>query len=353
MRSAFRPPKATATVMRGDERLILLAGDFHCHVTPPDGVPHVIRQLPETIALARQERLDFVVLTPHVRARFFMNDAARRATLRELGRLEKAAASYEDLIVVAGFEYTDFTYGHAGFAFGDLAHAVKRPRRFVERYVKSGGVVTINHPLLTPIPIPLIRYSTWDLSWRPLSNGKGRYPFDVRAIDRVANSYEAYNLAIAHLRDATLLNDQDASIEANLVAFDRKILRDKRRMTPVGGSDSHGHHLRATTFVLARDRTREAIAEAVRKGRVCIKSPEACSFMARREGGPWAIVGDEITTNPDRPTTIEIRAPRGATIYKNGAEVPSPITVAPGRCTLIRAKIGRGFSAPIYVGCGF
>ena len=49
----------------------ILAGDFHCHVSPPERDQEANRDLAETVVLARQEHLDFVVLTPHVRARFF------------------------------------------------------------------------------------------------------------------------------------------------------------------------------------------------------------------------------------------------------------------------------------------
>ena len=57
----------------------LLAGDFHCHVQPPDSEGEVSRGVPETIELARRERLDFVVLTPHVWARFFQEPTLRAA----------------------------------------------------------------------------------------------------------------------------------------------------------------------------------------------------------------------------------------------------------------------------------
>src|SRR5689334_22564431 len=44
----------------------LLAGDLHCHVLPPDSPQEVTRTVAETIDLAADEHLDFVVLTPHV-----------------------------------------------------------------------------------------------------------------------------------------------------------------------------------------------------------------------------------------------------------------------------------------------
>ncbi len=67
----------------------ILAGDFHCHVSPPDWNQEANRDLAETVVLAKKEHLDFVVLTPHVRARFF----STRVTVAESWTRSPACAT--------------------------------------------------------------------------------------------------------------------------------------------------------------------------------------------------------------------------------------------------------------------
>lgn len=349
MLAAHRPRPERRILRRGDETLRILAGDFHCHLTPPDGAPHVVRGLDETVALARRERLDFVVLTPHVRARTLHFEEVRARLIEAQRRVRDVRGGP---VLIFGFEYTDFSYGHAGLAFGDLEVALDAAHEsddgaFVRAYLASGGIATINHPLLLPVDTP-IAVSTWDLSWRPMIE-PGRYPADLEYLDRHAITYEAFNLAISDLRDRFLFFDPDRSIRRVLAAFDAKIVRDRRRMTPVGGSDSHGHHLRATTFVLASANTERAIAEAVRRGRTCIRSPEACRTMIRVDGGPWAIVGDARSGR-----RVEVRAPGGAEVLVNGRPVEgTAFDVDPAACSIVRARVGLGYSAPFYVNCDF
>src|SRR5687768_13805790 len=82
MTSAYRSPPLRL-IGESEQSLELLAGDFHCHVSPPDGPSHVARGLQATIDLANRERLDFVVLTPHVRARFYQFAEGRESVLAE------------------------------------------------------------------------------------------------------------------------------------------------------------------------------------------------------------------------------------------------------------------------------
>ncbi len=156
MLGAERPRTPRAFVRRGDETLRVLAGDFHCHVTPPDGEPHVVRDLEATVELAREQALDFVVLTPHVRART-LHLPEVQARLRA-GR-DAARAVRGGPVMIFGFEYTDFSWGHAGMAFGDLDAALEAAPRsedaFVRAYLASGGLATINHPLLVPVDTPI------------------------------------------------------------------------------------------------------------------------------------------------------------------------------------------------------
>src|SRR5690348_7479131 len=124
MTSAYRPPdveragfKDGSPVAAGaDEvsaRFQILAGDFHCHVSPPDWDQEANRDLAETVVLAKEEHLDFVVLTPHVGARFFQDEDRRRDELEALRGLREEIARQAPggPLLIAGFEYTDHRQG--------------------------------------------------------------------------------------------------------------------------------------------------------------------------------------------------------------------------------------------------
>lgn len=347
-------------------RYTLLAGDLHCHVTPPDRLPHVSRTPAETVALAREEKLDFVVLTPHVRAQFFLSEEARARTLAGLTALgqEVARLSRGGPLFIVGFEYTDFNYGHLGASFADLREVLaavpvdeawKKPGRFFEEYVRRGGMLVINHPLLTPLS-EVIPWASHDMSWSPFT-APGPYPAEVAAADRLAQGIEVYNLPIAELRDRFLLFDKHASMRAVLARADREILRRGRRLVPVGGSDSHSAHLRATTFVLSEARTPAAIREALLAGRTCVRDPAACSLEVRAASGPWQPVGSTLKN----VEMVHARARgEGIRVMVNGQEyvppgpgLPVTVPLEAGRCAVIRAVVGEGYSAPIYANCPF
>ena len=371
MKGAYRSPKLAPPIERGGLRL--LAGDFHLHVAPPDRGPHVVRSLEATVALAEREGLDFAVLTPHFRAPFFQDEEARVravAELRDLAarleRLERPEGGGASFYV--GFEYTDWVSGHAGAMFGDLeailaelpvAATRAAPERFFERWVETGGLLVINHPFLLPLDTA-IPVATWDLSWRPLHQ-PGPFPPEIEALHRLAQGWEAYNLQIAHLRDRLLLDDEERSLLDILAAMDREILRAERRIAPVGGSDSHSHHLRATTFVFARENSAEAIREAVVEGRTCVRSREACSLFVRSPGATVGVGG-----SLSGVTEVEVWIAAAPWRDRGRAELivrgePRPleprevtrVEVPEDRCTLIRARVGAGFSGPIYVNCPF
>jgi hypothetical protein len=363
MPTAYRPPPVVP-LESGETRYQVLAGDLHCHVSPPDSPTHVTRDLADTLDLARKERLDFVVLTPHVWSRFYLDDALRAATVvsqREL-RAEIARGT-GGVVVIPGLEYTDGQYGHAGLAFADVERVLEEvptrvarehPERFFERWVADGGLVVVNHPLLLPIRSSF-SFARENLSWRPWTS-PGPFPPEIQAIDRLAFGFEVYNLAVTELRDRHLVGYTDRTLLESMQRLDSEIVERGRRMTPVGGSDSHSHSLRATTFVLATERTSEAIHEALGAGRVCVRSPEACSFEARTPGGPWVGVGGAIAASD----SLEVRASGDASFVVDGTVAarsrgrePASVTLAPGRCHVVRAVVGAGLSAPVYVGCGF
>jgi predicted metal-dependent phosphoesterase TrpH len=364
MPSAYHPPLAPAAKVGSPYRV--LAGDLHCHVRPPDAAWHVTRDLGDTITLARKEKLDFVVLTPHVWSRFFGEQELRDravAASREL-RGAIAASNATDVMLIPGFEYTDGAYGHAGMAFADveqvlgevpLADAQADAGRFVERWVKDGGLYWVNHPLVLPIR-SIIPSARANLSWRPMT-GTGPFPADIAAIDRLAFGFEVFNLSVTEMRDRVLLDDTEHTLVDSLHRLDAEIVARGRRMTPIGGSDSHSHHLRATTYVLATAKTEDAVRDALAAGRVCVRSPEACSFEARLPGGEWVSVGESLAATD----AVEVRAHgEGITVVLDQEVVARPASDASARvatkidaCHVVRARVGQGFSAPVYVGCSF
>jgi hypothetical protein len=359
------PVRLGAVPGRPGARWQLLAGDMHCHVSPPDDPSDVSRGLEDTLRLARAEGLDFVVLTPHVWSRFYQREDLRAAVLSGQRWLRGALAELraDDVLFVPGFEYTDHEFGHVGVAFGDLERTLeslgaeearRAPERFFERYVDSGGVLVVNHPLVTPLD-SVVSMARADLSWRPFTT-KGPMPPEIAAVNRLAQGFEAYNLAVTHLRDRYLLGDTERSLRSTLALLDGEVVRRRRRMTPVGGSDSHSQHLRATTFLLAGGRDAAAVRDAVLAGRTCVRDAAACTFEARAPGAAWQPVGSAI----DGVDAVEVRAHGDdIEVLAAGVRAGAPesaevlrIATRRGACTPVRARVGAGFSAPVYVNCG-
>jgi hypothetical protein len=359
MASAYRPP-------RPEQRpgFVLLAGDLHCHVSPPDDPTHVSRGLAETVALARQEHLDFVLLTPHVVARFFDYDNRRDGIVSASRAIEEAVRDLApDLLVAMGAEYTDFEYGHLTMGFADIEailatlpreEARTHPERFFERWVSAGGILIVNHPFLTPTESPF-ESTQLNLSWRPFLES-GPFPREIEAASRMAQGIETYNLGVSHLRDGYLLHDPARSLGRATNVVQRIARLRGRRVAAIGGTDSHSSHLRAVTFVLAETRSLSGIRDAILGGRTCVRSPEACSFEARVDGGAWSPIGSSLPAG-----RVEVRG-RGdsITILRNGSVLARPrsgeavaLDVPPGTCTAFHAAIGEGISSPIYVACPF
>lgn len=345
----------------------VLAGDLHTHVLPPDPAWHVSRGFDETATLAEREGLDFVVLTPHVPSRFFV-DADDRAWVRasQAELRARIAERRSRVLFVPGMEYTDHRYGHVGLAFASVddvladvsvEQAEHDPARFFERWVARGGVLTINHPTLRGVPQAPFRELRYDMGWRAFFVPPPPVPPDIAWITEHAQTIETLNTSIAHLRDRYVVGDAERSLRESAHLADRVARAQHRRFTPVGGSDSHGSWLRATTWVLARERSIDAIRDALVSGRTCVRGPEACTFEARGDGGEWANVGSAIGSSR-ASRALEVRSEGGpATYYANGAIAAyarDGETVAidvPGTCTLVRAIVRESWSAPIFVDC--
>ncbi|EYF00473.1 hypothetical protein [Chondromyces apiculatus] len=387
------PADALAASARGGGYTVL-AGDLHCHVMPPDRYPHVSRTPAETVALAREEGLDFVVLTPHLRAGFFQDEVRRADAVKHLRALKQAVAealgapgsssggattageagetragrekgARRDPLFITGFEYTDFTYGHLGASFADLeevlaavpvAETLAQPGRFFEEYVKRGGFLVINHPLLVPLDT-IVPWARYDMSWQPFTGRREvPYPDEIMVATHLAHGIEVFNLAVSEMRDRLMLFDRHYTLRQALRLVDWQVLLRPRRFVPVGGSDSHSDHLRATTFVLAKARTPEGIREALLAGRVCVRDPAACSLEVRAAGSDaWLPVGSALVGV--RALVARTRGEE-ARILVNGEEVAPEgpgrevtIPLDPTRCAVIRAEVDGGYSAPVYVNC--
>ncbi len=368
--SAYHP-RLVATGPKADDaatgpRYQLLAGDFHCHVGPPDDASDVTRDFAETQTLAREEHLDFVVLTPHVAARFFQNEAARAAVAAGQKKLRAdIAAAKGDVLFIPGFEYTDHQYGHVGVAFADLDAvladvptkvALAEPEKFFSSWVDHGGTLVVNHPLVTPLK-SIFAMARADLSWRPWTSKKP-VASEIAAVDRLAQGFEAYNVTASQLRDRILLGNADKTLDDTFLHLDAAIVAKGRRMTPVGGSDSHGPTLRATTFLLATSKTVAGVREAFLEGRVCVRDGAACSLEARAPGtAEWSPVGASMPM--PKTGTIEVRAHGddieiirgGAIVATPGSDRVETVQLVASTCNVVRARVGEGLSAPIYVGC--
>jgi hypothetical protein len=343
---------------------LILAGDMHCHVMPPDSAHHVSRELPETLALAQSEGLDFVVLSPHVPARFYMDDEMRGWVLETQAELRARVARLKpEVIVIPGFEYTDFRYGHLGMSFADPSEVLggltseearNDPERFFEMWTARGGILTINHPMNRPLPKAPFHELGADMSWRAF--GGASVSPEIAWVTTHATAIETFNSMVAGLRDQFVIGDEDRSLRMASHVADEVVRTQHRRIASVGGSDSHGNWLRATTFVLAKDRSVESIRKGIAGAHTCVRGPEACTLELRNDGGAWLGVGDAITTTS---STFEARASGDeVTFVVNGAPVATAgdgaITKLPvpiDRCSIVRAIVGRSWSSGIYVNC--
>jgi hypothetical protein len=365
MLAAYRPPQVPPDLVPSP--FLLLAGDLHCHVAPPDDDYHVTRGLPATLELARAEGLDFVNLTPHLWTPLLKQPGYVGHILEGHRRLavELAHADTKGLLVTAGAESTDDDWGHVGMAFGDYEAALGavtddevdgRLGDFFQRFVDGGGVLTLHHPLVQPRGLAARAFGV-DISWRPFTSPGAAAPHQIAVADRVASGVEAYNLGVSEMRDWLSFGDREVSVRDVLARLDREIVARGRRLTPVAGTDSHGDFLRPVLFVLARERSIAAVREAIVEGRTCVRDGAACTLEARAPGGTWAPVGASLESVDE----VELRVMGGdAAVLVNGVETVRParataavVRTPRGRCSLIRAVVGGGYSAPVYANCPF
>jgi hypothetical protein len=238
-------------------------GDLHLHTVHSDG-----RHQPgDLLAAARAAGLDYIVSTEHN-----TNSA----------NLAWGSCCTDGLLVIGGEEVTtrhghwlaiglpprgwvDWRYAPRDGVFGQCAAAVRA----------GGGMVVAAHPA---VPLP---GSAWEFGYR-----------DVDAL-------EVWN------------GNWNVDDEASLRIWHR-LLRQDRRVTAVGGSDSHGAHQRVgmpQTVVYADELSKSALVEGLRRGRSYIAESSAVTLAVTAScplGGQTVTAGpgQTLTTPPGAPVTV-------------------------------------------------
>jgi hypothetical protein len=267
-------------------------------------------------------------------------------------------------------EYTDHRYGHVGLAFANVDEVLDdlpletlplEPWIFFERWQARGGIATIHHPTDRPIPGAPVEELRYDLSWHGFGlDGEPKpviHAAEIAWLSEHADAMEIQNLSIGHLRDQFFFHDPDRTLRESEHLLEREARGQQRRISAVGGSDSHGFWLRPTTWVLAAEPSRTGIRDAIVAGRTCVRGPEACSLEVRGADGAFHVAGAAVTSER---LFVDARASGGtASYYVNGALAATggdgdlvrvPV---PGRCALLRVVVGASWSGPVYVDCPF
>lgn len=120
-------------------------------------------------------------------------------------------------------------------------------------------------------------------------------------------------LAVGRAGDELAFDDVFRVLDAHITAG-------RRRVTVTGGADSHRDVVLPTMWVLARARTRDAIFDAVRDGRVVIGGDEACSLEARTDEEPaWRPIGADLRAT----AWVELRWRGTGTLVIDGERRPA------------------------------
>jgi hypothetical protein len=235
-------------------------GDLHTHTVHSDGR----RRIAEMAGAATSAGLDFIVSTDH------NTNSANRAW---------AAAQNDKLEVVAGEEVTtrhghwlaialppngwvDWRYAPRDDVFATYAAQVRA----------GGGLVVAAHP---SVPLP---GCAWEFGYQ-----------DVDAME-VWNG--VWNV------------DDELSLR-----IWQQLLRQGRRITAVGGSDSHTRTQpvgRPQTVVYAQGLSTPELVEGLRHGRCYVAESSAVALALSAFGGDGAVAGpgETLTVRPDTPLTI-------------------------------------------------
>lgn len=366
--AAFKPQDAHSVPMQGTLRL--WAGDMNFHLSPPDDDKMVRRSMRQSMELLARSGLDFVYVTPKVNARFYESsegyEQVRTAWTMAQQTLQAMGAPHP--LMMLGMEYADEAVGSATIigvdipkTLGELSREELRanPSSFANMLSLRGGVIILNHPLATPLKVPFdspARYATVDRSWRPMTQPGIALAKDMQAINQQFDGMETYSVPVSVWRDQYVMEDPLLHLRESSIRLAQEAKRKQRRIIPVGGSDSRGRMIRATTFIAAPEKTPESLRRALLAGRVCVRSPLPCAVRVYSDdkGGTAMGVGDAVVAE----RSVELRWDGEGQLYRNGellGDFESGTTQAANRgdCQIYQLHLGGGVSGPIYVNCPF
>lgn len=366
LRAAYKPKSHKTVQMQGVYRL--WAGDMNFHISPPDDPRKIRRTLKESVDLVNASELDFVFVTPQIPARFWESTDQFERIKRDWPTLQATLSSLSDKgpLMMVGAEYVDEKNGSATIigvdipkVLNDISHDELRanPTAFVNLLWMKGAMVFLNTPLATPLKAPVDShqsYSSLDRSWKPLTKPSAGFPKDILALHNIYDGMEAYSVPLSVWRDQYVLGDPVASVAAVMSRLDLEIIRKKRRLIPIGGTDSRGKLIRPTVYIAAPERTPEALRQGLAQGRVCVRSPVPCGLRVFADDQPVAAgVGDHIVANQH----IDIRWEGGeGELFRNAESMGTfeGRTLQPtsrSECHIYRLVVDGGYSAPFFVNC--
>ena len=299
-------PNAVPVVAPSTAARAWYRGDLHVHTKHSgDGFDTV----EQTLAMARRQKLDFIVLSDH-------------DTL-EQGK-DPAARSTPGLEVAIGYEWTFKT--HLGLI--GATRVQSRPnegppaqwgadtQRVVDDAIAQGAAVVMNHPAYTQFPwvfdtqrahaveIWNSHFTLGDIGLKPISPKK----IDERMRELGLTGDPPAAIARAS-RTPRFANDQ-------AIAYWEELLGRGQRLAAVGGSDRHQIWLPGypTTWVLAPSAKQADVIAAIRAGRTVVSEGPGGPFVsleadADGDGQFERTLGDAVPAG--RPISLRARV-RGA-----------------------------------------
>lgn len=364
--AAYKPKQHKNVQMQGAYRL--WAGDMNFHISPPDDPRKVERSLKASVDLANKSGLDFVFVTPQIPARFWESADQYERVKRDWPTLQATLSSLSEkgVLMMVGAEYSDDKNGSATIIGTDIPKALNdvsrddlraNPTAFINLLWMRGALVFLNTPLATPVKAPVDsvnNYSNVDRSWKPLTKPSAGFPKDILALHNLYDGMEAYSVPLSVWRDQYALGDPVASVSAVMSRMDLEIIRKKRRLVPIGGSDSRDSLIRPTIYIAARDRTPEELRQGLTHGRVCVRSPTPCGVRVFADDRPEAVgVGDHIVASQH----VNIRWEGGeGELFRNAESVGTfeghtSQPASRSECHIYRLVVDGGYSAPFFVNC--
>jgi hypothetical protein len=371
--AAFRP-KSAKKVDLAWEQMKLFAGDMNFHYAPPDDVSEVRRDQKASMELLDKSDLDFVIVTPKLKARFWESPGEMERVYRDWQVTSQTFSAMGEghPLLILGAEYFDEQWGSASLIAPDFASILGELQKLsrdqlktlpglIFEYVKlQRGLTILNTPLATPLKVPFdspLKYARTDRSWRGFNKGikLADMPKDMQWLNANYSGMEAYSVPVSIWRDKYVLDDQLASVKQVLALIDKNSLQLNRRVLATGGTDSRGRLLRATIFVAAPDRSKEKILDGLRAGRVCLRSPTACTVRLYANGGAGVAV--HVGGSVSGAKTVEFAWPGEGQLYRNGELVDTfvdrsrTLPAQPGVCEIYRVAVDEGYSGAFYVNC--